>query len=561
MPVTEGMVRLFIHHDDKTNPLTLLFKEVPVSTTPLADVVPVPTPKYTMYEIVFTGSLKLLAGDKLYASTQNEEDFIVIAEGVDWSYPATLPSDCCNFEQRVAATGVGIVSEANPDLDGSGRIVNLFTASSSAKGAIINTITIKALGCVHEGTIRLFLSNDDSDWFLIREISIPQTVQSGFDPSFKAVLPMEFYLQAGYSIGAATENAESFAITVEALDWLYPGIVFSRTITIDHTQCGSSDSSSFPVLVSISDATLKTTANGGHVANTNGFDILFFADSGLTTLLNWEVEFYDGVAGTLIAWVNIPTVSSSADTVFYMQYGNTSVTTFRGGAVGSVWDTDYITVWHLADGTTLNTNDSTSNGVTGTINGSPTPVAGQIDGGLHFADKTQFLVGANTQNAPHTTVSLWVNVAAIVNGGSFTTFNQPPGTHDHLLSLDGTTGNPLFYIFSGGAVIVVSPASLSTGVWHYLVGTADGTNVKLYVDGTLMGTLAGGDAFSGYTDPSIYLGGDDGTGSTPSIDFDADELRYSKTARTADWILTEYNNQNNPGNISDPQFLTYGPET
>ena len=187
--------------------------------------------------------------------------------------------------------------------------------------------------------------------------------------------------------------------------------------------------------------------------------------------------------------------------------------------------------------------------------------AGQIDGGLHFADKTQFLVGANTQNAPHTTVSLWVNVAAIVNGGSFTTFNQPPGTHDHLLSLDGTTGNPLFYIFSGGAVIVVSPASLSTGVWHYLVGTADGTNVKLYVDGTLMGTLAGGDAFSGYTDPSIYLGGDDGTGSTPSIDFDADELRYSKTARTADWILTEYNNQNNPGNISDPQFLTYGPET
>ncbi len=335
----------------------------------------------------------------------------------------------------------------------------------------------------------------------------------------------------------------------------------SRTITIDHTLCGSSSSSNFPVLVSLNDTTLKTVANGGHVANTNGFDILFYADSAETTLLNWEVEFYDGVAGILIAWVKIPSVSNTADTVFYMQYGNTSISAFLGGAVGSVWDSNYITVWHLPDGTTLSTADSTANAVTGAITGTVTPVAGQIDGGAHFADKTKYIVGANTQNAPHTTVSLWVNVPTIVNGGSFTTFSELPGAHDHTLALDGTTGNPIFYVYSGGAVIVVSSSALTTSAWHYLVGTADGTHVKIYIDGALTGTLSGGDAYTGYTHPNIVLGGDDGSGGSVSMAFDADEARYSKSARSADWILTEYNNQNTPGNIGAAAFLTFGPET
>src|SRR5205823_6802560 len=70
----------------------------------------------------------------------------------------------------------------------------------------------------------------------------------------------------------------------------------------------------FTVLVNVTDAALKTVANGGHVANANGYDIGFYADSVGTTKLKWEVEKYDGTTGNLIAWVKIPSVRSEEHT-------------------------------------------------------------------------------------------------------------------------------------------------------------------------------------------------------------------------------------------------------
>src|SRR6201999_2727578 len=55
-----------------------------------------------------------------------------------------------------------------------------------------------------------------------------------------------------------------------------------RSMTIDHTKVPSPQSN-FTVLVSLTDPALKTIANGGHVANANGFDLGFYADSGGTT--------------------------------------------------------------------------------------------------------------------------------------------------------------------------------------------------------------------------------------------------------------------------------------
>ena len=43
---------------------------------------------------------------------------------------------------------------------------------------------------------------------------------------------------------------------------------YTRSLTIDHTQCGNSDSSNFPVLVEISTPAFKTAVNGGHIQNT-----------------------------------------------------------------------------------------------------------------------------------------------------------------------------------------------------------------------------------------------------------------------------------------------------
>jgi len=221
-PITTGMVRLFIGNSTDT----VLYKEVPVQVTPVLTHTPTPTPVLPMYEVTLNGDLKLESGNTLKVTTQVANTFVVIAEGLDWAYPATLPDDCCNYKQTSAITGLGILATANPNLDGTGTIVPVFTAAAgpASNGSLIKNITIKALGSTSiNGMIRLYISNDGGNTYkLMREIEVPQTTQSAYEPSWKQVLDMQYHLNAGYVIGASTQNGEKFGVTVEAEEWSYP---------------------------------------------------------------------------------------------------------------------------------------------------------------------------------------------------------------------------------------------------------------------------------------------------------------------------------------------------
>lgn len=222
-PVTTGMIRLFIH--STTPQVTTLYKEVQIPITPMLASTPTPTPVLPMYETVLMGDLMLQAGRSLLATTAVGETFNIIVEGLDWEYPNPLPTDCCNFKQVTAITGQGVVSVANPNLDGSGAIVPIFTAPSpaNANGALLKNLTIKALGSTSiNGAIRLFISPNGQAWTLMREVLIPQTTQSAFEPSYKQIVPLNFHLQSNFVIGAATQNGEPFAISVEGESWSYP---------------------------------------------------------------------------------------------------------------------------------------------------------------------------------------------------------------------------------------------------------------------------------------------------------------------------------------------------
>src|SRR5207237_9106810 len=126
-----------------------------------------------------------------------------------------------------------------------------------------------------------------------------------------------------------------------------PTTACERSMTIDHTKVPSTQSN-FTVLISVTDPALKTVANGGHVANANGYDIGFYADFVGTIKLKWEVEKYDGTTGNLIAWVKIPSVSSSSNTVFYLIYGDSSINTNQSDPPNT-WDSNFKGVWHMAD--------------------------------------------------------------------------------------------------------------------------------------------------------------------------------------------------------------------
>jgi uncharacterized protein (TIGR02217 family) len=97
------------------------------------------------------------------------------------------------------------------------------------------------------------------------------------------------------------------------------------------------------------------------------------------------------------------------------------------------------------------------------------------------------------------------------SGGSFgpvCTVNQGTqnsGTYDRMLYFD-STGRPIFYIWDGASKRAIGPAMTMDGKVHHLVGTADGSNIRLYVDGVLSATTATSNGgYTAYTTPRFMV--------------------------------------------------------
>lgn len=95
---------------------------------------------------------------------------------------------------------------------------------------------------------------------------------------------------------------------------------------------GSTNLTNFPVLVTYTDADLRTTGNGGDVTNANGYDIVFTTTSDVK--LDHEIESYDPVTGEIVMWVKIPTLSYNTDTNIYIYYGDDAISTSQENVAG-----------------------------------------------------------------------------------------------------------------------------------------------------------------------------------------------------------------------------------
>src|SRR4029450_3718673 len=105
--------------------------------------------------------------------------------------------------------------------------------------------------------------------------------------------------------------------------------------------------------------------------------------------------------------------------------------------------------------------------------------------------------------------------------------------------------------FWGGADVNLTGGD--TSAFHHIVGTSDGSSLRLYKDGSLLGgPTAASPATS--TNPFATIGASSSWSST--FNGNIDEVRISSTNRSAAWIAAEYNNQNSPGT-----FITMGSES
>jgi hypothetical protein len=183
---------------------------------------------------------------------------------------------------------------------------------------------------------------------------------------------------------------------------------YRKLITIQAGQV-SGTQTNFPVMINLaSDAGLAANARP------DGWDIAFTAADG-TTQLSHEIESFNESTGALVAWVKIPSLSSSADTLIYMYYGDPSSPDQQN--VAGVWSSGYVAVWHLSEdpsGSPPQMLDSTSNNNDGTSNGGMTSgdqVAGRADGSLDFdGSDDRINVGSIVGDRTAFTMSAWFKI-------------------------------------------------------------------------------------------------------------------------------------------------------
>ena len=166
------------------------------------------------------------------------------------------------------------------------------------------------------------------------------------------------YVSPEPTASPGTEEEPALALS----DWGY-----RKKIVIDSTKVYA-DLPDFPLLINLS-----SDSDLASYAQNNGDDILFtlssvsWATGANSDKLDHEIEDFDGATGELIAWVRIPSLSSTADTEIFMYYGNSGASNQENPT--GVWDSNYKGVWHLNEdptGVAPQHLDSTSNNNDGT---------------------------------------------------------------------------------------------------------------------------------------------------------------------------------------------------
>ncbi|MHA1969551.1 MAG: DUF2341 domain-containing protein, partial [Candidatus Hodarchaeales archaeon] len=331
---------------------------------------------------------------------------------------------------------------------------------------------------------------------------------------------------------------------------------YRKNITIDYSKV-SADLTNFPVLINIFDSDLQSDAQA------NGNDIMFTDTSG--NILDHEVELYKRIHNSthahLVAWVKA-NLSSTQDTIISMYFGNPTASNQENANV--VWGDNYVGVWHLTEsgsGTVNEFKDSSqfnNHGQGGEGNSSfvPTKVEGKIGYGQDFnnLDGNFDLIDCGNDSSLNITgysitLEAWIQ-------HNITPQNHYYGIMNHKGWIDGYSlwieqlSLKLAFNLPGSSYKLFGTSDVTTNTWHHIVATYDGANLRVYIDGTLDGTLPKTDAIKGTSqEQDFWIGhGDQPKDKVWSAEWEGqiDEVRISNITHNSDWIKTEYENQNDP---------------
>jgi len=391
----------------------------------------------------------------------------------------------------------------------------------------------------------------DSGWIDITNVTEGNRSQTVSYSGSSLSLGQKYYYRIRFKDDDAAEGAWSDGTDYFKLETSY---TYSTKIPAQASAVGD-DETSFPAALVVTDSRFATTANGGHVENTDAsggvsgsltvpadFEVRTDPDDA-ATLLDFEFVDYTASSGYMELWIEIDSLSKDNDTDVYFCYGNSDVTTSQENVSGT-WGNSYDGVWHVGDDfvDSVGNQDATNSGTD--------DVSGKIGDGQDIVSSNSDYIDLNAEGQ-------------IGSSGSFSFWFKPDWSSNdsatHALFGAATDGSNFFrgehyndntwyigfYVSSTDYRVIIDATDMpvSSGTWYLLTVTWDDTanNTYVYLDDTSEGSKT--DALSTVTPSgSFYVG----RYSSTYGDFVVDEIILSSVVRDANWVATSYNNQSDP---------------
>ncbi|HEY1201527.1 MAG TPA: DUF2341 domain-containing protein [Niastella sp.] len=318
-------------------------------------------------------------------------------------------------------------------------------------------------------------------------------------------------------------------------------------------------------MISLTDNSLRQSPTG-RLQNANGYDVVFTMPN-CSTILPMQIERYDATTGTLIVWVQLQSLVAGSNQIIYMFYGKTGV--IANPSVNTVWDANYIGVYHFNNSVT----DGGQNNRNLTDVGTANLTASKIGEGRRLNNTPNITSGTagvqylqlpnNIFNVNNFTFEGWVYLETVnTNWERIFDFGTGTNVNMFLCPSINTNGVKRFAITTSGNTNeeqISSTTTTGTAAWHHFAVTINNSNGRgtLYYDGASNATnnsMSLRPSSMGATTNQNYFGlsqysGDHG------LYGNFDEFRISNTVRSAGWIQTSFNNQNAPAS-----FYTVGTE-
>lgn len=327
-------------------------------------------------------------------------------------------------------------------------------------------------------------------------------------------------------------------------------------LVIDNTNIDST-LTNFPVRVHISNSCGKTSFDAAgfftelSYANRKKMTVKNAAETQLYVEIEADVTQWDST-NDINLWVRVPSVASGATTTLTLNYDSSQAenTTYVGD-LGStpaqtVWDSDFLGVYHLAEdpsGGASSIKDSTSNETNGTPTGTwltGDRVTGNSGYGLDFESATAHYIHLGTTFGDTLGATSTITMEGMFNRETSANYMLSIGDLDNTVPELGMRhqSSKVTIFCDDSATPFAGIAQPDAAEWHYICGSYDGTTLKMTLDSDVNGDTQADSQSIDSTGQISCIGA--GKWSTLGYDGIIDEVRFSQIERSAAWKKATY---------------------